>query len=115
MSVENNSSLSKEPFAGTRYRKLHFNRESVLANAPQRSGVYGLFSALWVYIGETDDIRSKLLEHLAEREGCIAHYQPSGFAFELLEPEQCGARQAELSRVLQPLCSGRSFVYKAGN
>jgi hypothetical protein len=108
----NQSHPDAEPFADTRYRKLQFDRDSILQSAPQHPGVYGLFSALWIYIGEAQDIRSKLLEHLIERDSCIAHYQPSSFAYELLDSDKRLERHAELSARLQPLCRGRSFVYK---
>lgn len=102
-----------EPFASTRYERLRFDRASVLQSAPRESGVYGLFSALWVYIGEAQDIQTRLLEHLAESDSCIAHYQPSSFAYELLDTDKRLARQAELSTKLQPLCRGRDFVYRS--
>src|SRR5437660_8825699 len=42
-----------------------FSRASVLLNAPERSGVYVLHSkTTWVYIGEGENIREQLLQHL---------------------------------------------------
>ena len=67
-----------------RYRHYHkFEHESVLLNAPETSGVYGLYSVLWIYIGEAENIRLRLLEHLGGDNRCINHYRPSSFAFEL--------------------------------
>ena len=101
-----------ERFANTRYERLRFDRASVLQSAPRESGVYGLFSALWIYIGEAQDLQSRLLEHLAESDSCIAHYQPSSFAYELLDADKRLVRQAELFTKLQPLYRGRDFVYR---
>ena len=59
------TAVATEPFAETRYLKYQFERESIVLKAPESSGVYGLYSALWIYIGESDNIRARLLEHLA--------------------------------------------------
>jgi hypothetical protein len=34
------------PFAENLFRKFQWNRDSIMLNAPEGSGVYGLFSAL---------------------------------------------------------------------
>ncbi len=85
----------------------------MLRNAPPSSGIYGLFSALWIYIGEAQNIQGKLLEHLTETGSCISHYRPSSFAFELVEADERETRRAEISTMLQPLCQGRDFVYRS--
>lgn len=102
------------PFTENRYTKYQFQRESILLNVPESSGVYGLFSALWIYIGEAENLRERLLEHLDGDNPCILHYQPSGFAFELASPTDRRCWHQELVMELQPLCSGRAFVYRAG-
>ena len=93
-----------EGFAGNRYSKYRFQSESILLNAPESSGVYGLYSALWVHLGETDNIRAQLLEDLSGDDPCIRTYQPSGFAFELVSPAERSCRLKELISELQPLC-----------
>src|ERR1700724_4224770 len=84
-----------EPFAENRYHKLRFEHESILFNAPESSGVYGLYGAIWIYIGEADNIRARLLEHLAGDNPFINQYQPSGFAFELVSPPERSRRLEE--------------------
>ena len=49
---------TERPFKENLYSSLRFQLDSVMTNAPEASGVYGLFNALWVYIGETDNIRA---------------------------------------------------------
>jgi hypothetical protein len=93
-----------EPFAENRYRKYRFQRDSIVLQAPESSGVYGLYSALWIYIGECDNIRARLLEHLAGDNPCISLRQPSGFAFELVCPEHRRRRKEELIKKLEPFC-----------
>jgi hypothetical protein len=100
------------PFAERGCRVYKWNHESITLHAPQRPGVYGLFNALWIYIGEADDIRARLLGHLAGDNPCIAHYQPSGFAFELVDEEGRAERRDEIAALLEPLCNGNSFVHK---
>jgi hypothetical protein len=100
------------PFAETRYSRYLFQRECILKNAPESSGVYGLFNAFWIYIGEADNLRAQLLEHLGGDDPCIVRFQPSGFAFELASPNERRRRHEQLIRELQPLCN-RSPAEKA--
>jgi len=79
---------------------------------PESSGVYGLFSALWVYIGEAENLRARLLEHLAGDNPGMVHYQPSSFVFELVSPTERRCRREELTKELQPLCNGKTFSYR---
>jgi hypothetical protein len=51
---------------------------AVNAYAPAASGVYGISNAReWIYIGETDNIRGKLLAHLQEPETSLMMLQPT--------------------------------------
>ncbi len=65
---------------------------------PESSGVYGLFSALCVYIGEAENLRDRLLEHLAGDNPGMVHYQPSSFVFELVSPTERRCRHEELTK-----------------
>jgi hypothetical protein len=100
------------PFAENLFRKFQWNRDSIMLNAPEGSGVYGLFSALWIYIGEAENMRERLLEHLSGNNSCTTHYQPSGFAFELVSPTDRCRRQQELVKGLQPLCNGKALGFR---
>jgi hypothetical protein len=103
------------PFAENRYRRHRFARESIELNAPESSGVYGLFSALWIYVGEADNIRARLLEHFDgdDHDPCIAHHQPTGFAFELIPPADRSRRQEQLIKELLPICKGDRLAHQA--
>jgi hypothetical protein len=103
------------PFAENRYRRHRFERESIELNAPESSGVSGLFSALWVYIGDTDNIRARLLEHFDgdDHDPCIAHHQPTGFAFELIPPVDRSRRKEQLLKELLPICKGDGLAHQA--
>jgi hypothetical protein len=94
------------PFAENRYGKYRFERESIVTRAPESSGVYGLYSALWIFIGEAENIKARLLEHLAGDNPCISHHQPSGFAFELVSSKDRSRRRIELINELEPRCKG---------
>ena len=108
-------STTDEAFVENRYRKYRFERESVVRHAPESSGVYGLYSAIWIYVGEADNIRARLLEHLAGDEPGINHYQPSGFAFELVSPPERSRRLEELIEELQPLCMRKGNLRRAAS
>lgn len=94
-----------EAFAENRYLKYRFQRESIELRAPESSGVYGLFNAFWIYIGEDENIRTRLLEHLTDDNPRIKDHQPSGFAFELVSPEDRCQRREQLIKELEPICS----------
>ena len=98
-------------FAETRYSRYLFERECILKNAPESSGVYGLFNAFWIYIGEADNLRARLLEHLSGDHPCIVRYRPSGFAFELVSSEDRRRRHKQLIKELRPRCN-TSFTEK---
>jgi len=94
------------PFANCFARA--FNAASVQKDAPTCSGVYGLSNAReWVYIGETDNIKARLLEHLQERNAMLAERGPTGFSFELCPSPNRLARQNRLILELQPVCNLR--------
>ena len=93
------------PFAENRYRKYRFEHESIVTNAPESSGVYGLYRAFWIFIGEAENIRTRLLRHLAGDNPCINQHRPSGFAFELVSAEDHGRRRDELIHNLEPACN----------
>jgi hypothetical protein len=64
-----------------------FTPMSVRKNAPALSGVYGLASAQeWIFVGESDDIQKKLLQHLEESGTFLKVRKPTGFTFELCSP-----------------------------
>jgi len=93
------------PWNGT--NGFSYNRTSVIANAPEASGVYALFNqGVWVYIGEAQNIRDRLLQHLTnEQNVCVAKAHPQWFAYELLWPAYRVARQDGLILELNPTCN----------
>jgi len=83
-----------------------FSDASVRQNAPNRSGVYGLYTAgKWIYVGESNDIQRRLLEHLSETGTCIKRWAPTGFLYELVDVASRVARQNTLIRELDPECN----------
>lgn len=100
-----------EPYKGVNRMPLeetyfHYDRASVTSHAPGVPGVYALWNRdVWVYVGETDDIKKRLLEHLSGENECIASGRPTAFGFELIDdPVERIARQAALIRDLLPIC-----------
>jgi excinuclease UvrABC nuclease subunit len=82
------------------------NYASIVANAPAQSGVYALFKpGVWIYVGESGDIRARLLQHLNGDNPCITQNAPTGFQFELVAANQRVARQNQLILALKPICN----------
>ena len=89
-----------------RNRGYSYNENSISKRAPSASGVYAIFrEGLWIYIGETDDIRGRLFAHLKGDNQCIRKYRPTGFSFELCAPGERTARYHELVSDLSPPCN----------
>ena len=83
-----------------------FTVVSVRKNAPEASGVYGLSNGReWIFIGEADDIRARLLEHLQETNTRLTDRRPTGFTFEECPAETRLSRQDALIRQFVPFCN----------
>jgi hypothetical protein len=81
-----------------------FTRESILAYAPQTSGVYGLFNFdCQVFIGESANIQEALLRHERETDFQSRHLQPTGFTFEPCSVELRKAKVDELIARFRPV------------
>ena len=85
-----------------------WSESSIKANAPESSGVYAIYSAVWIYIGESNDIQHRLLEHWNGDNACITRADPSGFVFEICDQVERARRQAALVAQFRPLCNQRS-------
>ena len=86
-----------------------FARTNVTAFAPLRSGVYVIYvpSTAWVYVGESGDIQTRLLQHLNESDTCIKRYSPLAFSYEEWPAESRVARQDGWIVELTPVCNQR--------
>ena len=85
-----------------------FSRISVIENAPQESGVYALrYQSTWVYVGESENIRAQLIQHLNGDNACITVYPSLTFSYELISSVTRSWRQDELVRELRPTCNPR--------
>ena len=76
---------------------------SVSMNAPAAPGIYGVTNAGgWIYIGQSDNIQSSLLEHLQDNNSRLMREQPTGFVFELCGAAGRSARQDRLVLEYEP-------------
>ena len=91
---------------GQNYPWFAWSADSIRANAPALSGVYAIFNAQeWIYVGESNDIQRRLLEHFNGDNICITTHRPTGFQFELCDAPVRMRRQAELIAQLHPTCN----------
>jgi hypothetical protein len=87
-------------------------RTSVVRNAPEESGVYGLYGPdKWIYICQTSKIRKALLDYLSGRIPYVLQWQPKYFVFECLHYKERGARLKELVARYQPVAN-RLYRFK---
>ena len=83
-----------------------FSRESTYVNAPGESGVYVIHSErACLYVGESNNIQLRLLEHIADTNGCVMQHMPFMFTFELADAGTRVSRRNELVANLHPLCN----------
>jgi hypothetical protein len=95
------------PFERHGTRSFTFN--SVETNAPSVSGLYGLSNAReWIYVGECDDIKAQLQQHLRERNTFLTERHPTGFTFEVCAHGDRIGRQNQLVLELEPVCNRRT-------
>jgi excinuclease UvrABC nuclease subunit len=74
--------------------------------APSSPGVYGISNAReWIYIGESDNIRLTLLEHLRDVYTSAMKRQPTGFVYEVCEGIRRSVRQDRLIHEYEPTCN----------
>lgn len=83
-----------------------YNRDNIARTAPERSGVYLIWNqAGWIYVGESNNIQRRLLEHFNGDNACITRHAPTGFGFELVDALLRVQRQNELILALSPPCN----------
>ncbi len=93
---------------GSNYQSFSFTRAAVAEHAPQVSGVYAIFNQkTWIYIGESGDLRRRLLEHLNGDNPKIAAHAPTGFQTELSAAQDRVAHQDQLIAQLKPVVNER--------
>jgi hypothetical protein len=85
-----------------------FNIASIQNNAPASPGVYGLSNAReWLFVGQGNNIREHLLDHLKEVGTVLSAQNPTGFTFELCSAGERIGRRDALVRELTPRCNQR--------
>jgi hypothetical protein len=96
-----------------------FTTAGIEIYAPVQSGIYGISNASeWIYIGETDDIRDALTQHLRAKDTALMMHRPAGFVFEVCVPAQRTRRQHSLIVEYSPACNQRNrtdqYAYNHG-
>jgi predicted GIY-YIG superfamily endonuclease len=62
-----------------------FTFEAVREKGPSASGVYRIHTAQrWVYVGESDDLRRRLFQHLNQPSAAMNRFGPLSLSFELI-------------------------------
>jgi excinuclease UvrABC nuclease subunit len=87
-------------------KEFVWSRASIIANAPNSSGVYVIWNKdRWIYVGETNDLQRRLLEHFDTAGTCILRNMPGGFGVELVSSQARVQRQNVLIGQLRPACN----------
>ena len=83
-----------------------YTAPAIAMNAPNKSGVY----IIWrtdetIYVGESDDLARRLLEHQKAQGTCINNETPTTCGFELVAANTRVSRQNKLIAELNPICN----------
>lgn len=83
-----------------------FNLQTIEASAPSAPGIYVLWThGRWIYVGETNNLRMRLVALVGGDNACISNELPTDFGFELIPTrEQRAKRREALIRELVPIC-----------
>jgi excinuclease UvrABC nuclease subunit len=84
-----------------------FTEDAIKLFVPPASGVYAIYGASGIiYIGESNDMERRLLEHVNEPGTCIHLNSPTDCTWELVANNQRRiARQDALILLLNPPCN----------
>jgi predicted GIY-YIG superfamily endonuclease len=90
-------------------KQLPWMLSEILQQAPAASAVYTVWRHdIPVYVGETDDLQRRLIEHFRGNNACITREHPTSFAFQLVEAAARHARHELLVREMRPICNAES-------
>lgn len=96
------------PFSDTLKRRAWNRLEIVNINKGQR-GIYGIYNSdQWIYIGKSDDLQARLLEHydkISDQSGCIWKNKPTGFLAKLASTSTIDNEELDLIRYYNPTCN----------
>lgn len=82
-----------------------FTKEDVESLDANQNGVYGLHHTKdWVYVGKSEDIRGRLLDHLNGDNPCITNDSPTHWVAESVNGDPSD-REKELILELDPICN----------
>jgi hypothetical protein len=82
-----------------------WSESSIKQKAPQASGVYAIYNRAWIYVGESNNIQTTLLEHWNGDNACITTAVPTGFVYEVCNQADRVRRQVALIIRFRPRCN----------
>ena len=86
-----------------------WNKNSIEAMNLRQQGVYGIYNAtFWLYIGQAEDMRERLLEHYnktSDQSACIWKNKPTLFKTMLVSSSSLVVKEQELIKEYNPICN----------
>ncbi|MGH9200033.1 MAG: hypothetical protein ACRD2A_02210 [Vicinamibacterales bacterium] len=96
----------------TRTQAIAFTPSNIRSSVPNVGGVYGIFEAgAWIYVGETEHLQGRLLEHAADLKHEMHRHHPTHFVYELTTERL--PRQNQLIRECAPVCNKRMATVRS--
>jgi excinuclease UvrABC nuclease subunit len=89
-----------------RTHAIAFTPSNIRSSVPNVGGVYGIFDAgKWIYVGESEHLQGRLLEHAADLTHAMHSHHPTHFVYELTQERVL--RQNALIKECVPCCNKR--------
>lgn len=86
--------------------QIPFDHLSVMLCVPEQPGVYIIYRHdLCLYVGESNDLQRRLVEHLNDPSHDMHAHRPTHVVFQICNDR--GPRECDLINRLRPLCTKR--------
>jgi len=74
-----------------------FTEAGVSSIAAGQTGVYGIYNrSEWIYIGQAEDLRERLLEHVrgnSDQSRCIRKHNPTSWVGQIVDKSQLDSKK----------------------
>lgn len=84
-------------------QRFSWDLTAILIEVPNEPGLYSIWrDDTCIYVGETKDLLSRLVQHYQSNDQVLAGKHPTGFAFEVYHGWDRISRRDALMRMLKP-------------
>jgi excinuclease UvrABC nuclease subunit len=86
-----------------------FSEAGISSIKAGQTGVYGIYnSSEWIYIGQAEDLRDRLLEHVrgkSDQSSCMLKHNPTSWVGQIVDKSQLDSLESSLIAEYSPACN----------